>query len=110
MAKLISPHGSPELVILLLQGEELAAEKAKAEKLPKVNLSSRETGDLIMMGIGGFTPLTGFMGYEDWKSVCAEMKMPSKNGLFWPIPVTLSTDKETADKINIGDEVALYSE
>jgi sulfate adenylyltransferase len=110
MAKLISPHGSPALVILLLQGEELAAEKAKAEKLPKVNLSSRETGDLIMMGIGGFTPLTGFMGYEDWKSVCAEMKMPSKNGLFWPIPVTLSTDKETADKINIGDEVALYSE
>ncbi len=110
MAKLISPHGSPELVILLLQGEELAAEKAKAEKLPKVNLASRETGDLIMMGIGGFTPLTGFMGYEDWKSVCAEMKMPSKDGLFWPIPVTLSTDKETADKINIGDEVALYSE
>jgi len=109
MAKLISPHGSPELVTLLLEGDELAAEKQKAEKLLKINISSRETGDLIMLGIGGFTPLTGFMGHDDWKSVCSDMKMPSKNGLFWPIPITVSTDKETADKINIGDEVALFS-
>ncbi|QLH53459.1 MAG: Sulfate adenylyltransferase [Candidatus Kapaibacterium sp.] len=110
MAKLISPHGSPELIKLLLEGEELAEEKKKAQKLLKVNITSRKTGDLIMMGIGGFTPLTGFMGYDDWKSVCEEMKMPSKNGLFWPIPITVSTDKETADKIKIGDEVALYSD
>ncbi len=108
--KLISPHGSPELIELLLKGEELAEEKKKAEKLLRVNITSRETGDLIMMGIGGFTPLRGFMGYEDWKSVCSEMRMPSKNGLFWPIPVTVSCDKETADKIKIGDEVALYSD
>ncbi|MFP4370520.1 MAG: sulfate adenylyltransferase [Bacteroidota bacterium] len=109
-AKLISPHGNPELVELLLTGSMLDDEKIKAGKLAKVNLSSRETGDLIMMGIGGFTPLSGFMGYEDWKGVCAEMKMPSKNGLFWPIPVTLSVDKDKAGSINIGDEVALYSE
>lgn len=108
--KLISPHGSPELIELLLTGAELENEKKKAEGLTKVNLSSRETGDLIMMGIGGFTPLTGFMGKEDWKNVCSDMKMPSKDGLFWPIPVTLSADKAVADGINIGDEVALYSE
>ncbi len=110
MAKLISPHGSPELIILLLEGKALEDEKKKAASLPKINISSRESGDLIMLGIGGFTPLTGFMGYEDWKSVCSDMKMPSRKGLFWPIPVTLSTDKATADKLNIGDEVALYSE
>lgn len=108
--KLISPHGSPELIELLLKGQELEDEKKKAETLLQVNITSRESGDLIMMGIGGFTPLTGFMGYDDWKSVCSEMKMPSKNGLFWPIPVTLSTDKETADKIKLGDEIALYSD
>jgi sulfate adenylyltransferase len=110
MAKLISPHGSPTLIELLLTGNELAEQKKKAASLRKVNLSSRETGDLIMLGIGGFTPLTGFMGYEDWKSVCSEMKMPSKNGLFWPIPVTMSTDKSTADSIKIGEEIALYSD
>ncbi|MGQ9818573.1 MAG: sulfate adenylyltransferase [Candidatus Kapaibacteriales bacterium] len=110
MSNLISPHGSPTLIKLLLEGEELAEEKKKAESLLRVNITSRETGDLIMMGIGGFTPLTGFMGYDDWRSVCAEMKMPSKNNLFWPIPITVSTDKETADKIKIDDEVALFSD
>ncbi len=110
MAKLISPHGSPELITLLLEGNELTAEKQKAESMLRVNISSRETGDLIMLGIGGFTPLNGFMGHDDWKSVCSDMKMPSKGGLFWPIPITVSTDKGTADKINIGDEVALFSD
>lgn len=110
MAKLISPHGSPELIELLLTGQALTDEKKKAESLPRIPLSSRETGDLIMLGIGGFTPLKGFMGHDDWKGVCADMKMPSMNGVFWPIPVTLSTDKATADKLKIGDEVALYSD
>lgn len=109
-SKLIRPHGSDELIELLLSGAELEAEKKKAANLFKIPISSRESGDLIMLGIGGFTPLTGFMGKEDWKSVCSEMKMPSKNGLFWPIPVTLSASKADADKINIGDEIALYSE
>jgi sulfate adenylyltransferase len=109
MSKLISPHGSDELIELLLAGKELEAEKKKAATLPRIDISSRESGDLIMLGIGGFTPLTGFMGKEDWKSVCSDMKMPSKNGLFWPIPVTLSATKEDADKIKLGDEIALYS-
>ena len=56
-------------------------------------MTSRETGDVIMMGIGGFTPLTGFMTKADWQGVCDGMKMA--NGLFWPIPITLSTDKTT---------------
>jgi len=108
--KLISPHGSPELIELLLTGQALEDEKKKAAGLPKINISSRETGDLIMLGIGGFTPLKGFMGQDDWKSVCSDMKMPSMNGLFWPIPVTLSASKADADKINLGEEIALYSE
>ncbi len=109
-SKLVPPHGSDELVILLLEGQEKEAELKKAEGLKKVPLSSRETGDLIMMGIGGFTPLKGFMGKEDWEHVCSEMKMPSMGGTFWPIPVTLSADKELADSIEVGEEVALYSE
>lgn len=107
---LISPHGSNELIELLLVGKELEEEKKKAKGLPQIQISSRETGDLIMLGIGGFTPLKGFMGSEDWKSVCSDMKMPGMNGLFWPIPVTLSASKDEADKFKIGDEVALYSD
>ncbi len=105
MSKLVNPHGGGELKPLLLQGAALTEEKKRAQTLPKVKITSRETGDVIMMGIGGFTPLTGFMTKADWQGVCDGMKMA--NGLFWPIPITLSTDKATADGIQTGAEVAL---
>jgi sulfate adenylyltransferase len=105
MSKLVQPHGSVELEPLLLEGEALAAEKARAAALPKVRISSREAGDLIMMGIGGFTPLDGFMSRADWEGICDGYRMA--NGLFWPIPVTLSTDQDTADAIKTGAEVTL---
>jgi len=57
-------------------------------------MSSRETSDLIMIGIGAFSPLDGFMGSEDWKGVCEDLQM--KMGLFWPIPITLSVSRDEA--------------
>jgi sulfate adenylyltransferase len=106
MSKLVKPHGGGELKPLLLEGEALAAEKRRAEGLPRINISSREAGDIIMMGIGGFTPLEGFMTRADWEGVCDGMKMTS--GLFWPIPITLSTDEATAQAFDEGDDIALY--
>ena len=105
MSKLVNPHGSAELKPMLLEGDALAAEKARAETLPKIMISSRESGDLIMLGIGGFTPLEGFMTHADWQGVCDGMKMA--NGLFWPIPITLSSDAATTDGISLGQDVAL---
>lgn len=105
MSKLVNPHGGGELKPLLLEGEALAAEKARAETLPKLTISSREVGDVIMMGIGGFTPLTGFMTHADWEGVCDGMKMA--NGLFWPIPITLSTNQAEADTLKLGEDIAL---
>jgi len=105
MSKLVNPHGGGELKPLLLEGAALTEEKKRAATLTTVKTSSRETGDLIMMGIGGFTPLTGFMTKADWQGVCDGMKM--SNGLFWPIPITLSTDKVTAGNIKEGQDIAL---
>ena len=105
MSKLVNPHGGGELKPLLLTGSALSDEKKRAGTLPKIKMSSRETGDVVMLGIGGFTPLTGFMTKADWQGVCDGMKMA--NGLFWPIPITLSTDKASGDGIKTGAEVAL---
>lgn len=107
MSKLVPPHGKErKLKPLLLEGPALAAEKEKAKTLKVVPITSREASDLIMLGIGAFTPLDGFMGYDDWKGTCAEYKMA--DGTFWPIPITLSADKELADSIKNGEEVALF--
>ena len=105
MSKLVTPHGADQLKTLLLEGAERDAELARAASLPQIQISSREVGDLIMLGIGGFTPLDGFMGKADWQGICDSYTMA--NGLFWPIPITLSTDKATASTIADGDEIAL---
>ena len=106
MAKLVSPHGGGSLKPLLIEGAAGADELARAHALPSVRLSSRERGDLVMLGIGGFTPLDGFMSHGDWRGVCDDFRLA--NGLFWPIPITLSTDRDTARQIELGSEVALH--
>jgi sulfate adenylyltransferase len=103
--RLVPPHGASSLKPLMLSGDALAAERARAAKLPSVRVSSREKGDLIMLGIGGFTPLDGFMTRADWEGVCRDYRTAA--GVFWPIPITLSVDAASADSIGIGDEIAL---
>jgi len=102
---LVPPHGGGPLRPLLLAGSACADERRRAQSLPWVPVTSREKGDLIMLGIGGFTPLEGFMTHADWKRVCGEMMTAS--GLFWPIPITLSTDKQAANRIKVNSEIAL---
>ena len=105
MSNLVPPHGSKKLKTLALHGSERKSELKKAESLPRLMCSSREFGDVVMLGIGGFTPLDGFMNRADWQSVCDNMTM--KNGLFWPIPITLSTNDKT---IKEDQEVAIVYE
>lgn len=102
---LVNPHGKDKkLKPLLLTGDELKEELKRAKTLKQIKIASRESGDLIMMGIGGFTPIDGFMGYEDWKDICSDYRMI--DGTFWPIPITLSTDED----VKAGDEIALFSD
>ena len=105
MPGLVGPHGGAALKPLLLEGAARGEELLRAHSLPRVTITSREKGDLIMLGIGGFTPLDGFMTHGDWERVCDGMKLAS--GLFWPIPITLSVDKVTADSFATGAEIAL---
>jgi sulfate adenylyltransferase len=105
MLNLVKPHGGGPLKPLLLPEAERANEIARAGEMTKVPLSSREVSDLFMLAMGAYTPLEGFMGEADWRGCCTDMK--TSDGLFWPIPITLSCDEATADSIAIGDEVGL---
>jgi sulfate adenylyltransferase len=105
MGPLVRPHGGADLRPLLLEGSELERERKRALTLPRLPVSSRERGDIIMLGIGGFTPLDGFMSHADWRGVCDDMRTAS--GLFWPIPITVSAQAAAAEQIAIEQEVAL---
>jgi len=93
---------------LLLEGKAREEETKKAASLKRVPMTSRETSDLIMLGIGAFTPLDGFMGHDDWKGCGDDYQLASRKGVFWPIPITLSADQALADSIAIGEDVALW--
>ncbi len=105
MQRLVNPHGGGLLKPMLLEGAARDEALARAKTLPKLRVSSREKGDLVMLGIGGFTPLDGFMTHGDWQRVCDGMKLA--NGLFWPIPITLSAGSKEADWFRTGEEIAL---
>jgi sulfate adenylyltransferase len=98
---LVPPHGKGPLRPLSVAPAQVKEERARAASLRKLRVSSREKGDLIMLGIGGFTPLEGFMTRADWEGVCDGFRTAS--GLFWPIPITLSTNEDVA----VGTEITL---
>jgi len=105
MSQLVPPHNSEQVKPLLLPEAERVDERKRAEKLKKISLDSRAVSDVFMLAMGAYTPLDGFMGHDDWRGVCVDMKL--KNGVFWPIPITLSVQKDLADGILEEEEVAL---
>ena len=102
---LVDPHGGGGLEPRLLADEALAAERRRAATLPRLIVTSREKGDLVMLGIGGFTPLVGFMTRADWLAVCDGMTTAA--GVFWPIPITLSSPRSFADSVRAGQDITL---
>ncbi len=107
MSGLIAPHGGT-LIDRVVADADRASVAGSAEALPKLTLNTREASDLEMIGIGGFSPLTGFLGKADYASVVDRMHLD--NGVPWTIPVTLSVDKDEADAVGKAGGAALYSE
>ena len=108
MSKLVAPHGGKGLVCALLEGAACEAELKKAAGLKQIEISDRAKGDLIMLGIGGFSPLSGFMKKADWKGVCENFQMA--DGTFWPVPITLDVTTAEAAEIAEGSEIALVKD
>lgn len=101
---LIPPHGG-ELINRLATPEEKQNFLAKADSLPRVQLDERATSDLVMIAIGGFSPLNGFMEQNDYLGVVKEMRLA--NGLPWSVPVTLSVTEAEAEPLNEGSLIRL---
>lgn len=100
----IPPHGG-QLIQRHVTGAERLAALERAARCPRIRLTPREVSDLEMIGSGALSPLTGFLGQRDYRSVLSEMRLAS--GLVWALPVTLSVSRERADAIALDTEVGL---
>jgi sulfate adenylyltransferase len=98
----IPPHGGTLVNLLRTDADALAEE---ARNLPKLVVSPRELSDLEMLSVGALSPLTGFQGEEDYRTILDEMHLA--NGLAWAIPVTLSLTDVEAKRLGGVDAVAL---
>lgn len=103
----IKPHGG-ELINRVVEGKEREALIEKANAFKSLTLNPWSISDLELIAIGGFSPLTGFMGETDYKKVVEDTHL--ENGLVWSIPITLPVTEAQANELNIGDDIALYGE
>jgi sulfate adenylyltransferase len=101
------PHGGT-LINGLLSAEEAAEWRARASTLQTITLSRRELLDLNLLGIGAFSPLTGYMTSIDYRSVVDTMHLAS--GVAWSMPIVLPVSKELADTLTEGQTLMLRDE
>lgn len=100
----IPPHGG-QLINRIATPAEKAEFLEQAEQFPRVQLDDRALSDLVMIAIGGFSPLKGFMEQADYEKVVEDMRLTS--GLPWSLPVTLSVSEEVANQLKEGNWVRL---
>ncbi|HOE65915.1 MAG TPA: sulfate adenylyltransferase [Candidatus Hydrogenedentes bacterium] len=100
----IAPHGG-KLVNRVLKGDALAAAQKKAAKLPRITIDTYAAFDVDCIAKGIFSPLTGFMGEAETRSVLDTMHL--RPGIPWTIPILLTVDAKTGDTLELGGEVAL---
>lgn len=100
-------HGG-DLVNRQLVGTAREQALKKAASLSSISISDWAISDLELIGIGGFSPLTGFLGQKDYSSVLQTSRL--SNGTVWSVPITLSVTEKEADRYQIGDNIALKGE
>jgi sulfate adenylyltransferase len=105
MKEIVEPHGGILKPLLVSDVEHAKALHDEAKSLQRINLSSMEISDLIMMASGAFSPLDGFMGQEDYQAILNDMCL--SDGTIWPIPITLSISKEESHRLRVGQKISL---
>ena len=104
MEYFVPPHGG-KLVNRLVDAEKSETLKTESQQFLSITLSQRQHCDLELLMNGAFSPLTGFMGQQDYESVVHNLRLA--DGTLWPIPIVLDVSEQFAERLKIGQKIAL---
>jgi sulfate adenylyltransferase len=104
---MITPHGG-KLINLYCSKERKAKILSQVDQYPKIILDEKNLSDLELLASGAFSPLTGFMKKEDYRSVVEDMHL--ENGIPWTLPITLAVGKDVVKELSTHDEVILLDQ
>jgi sulfate adenylyltransferase len=99
----VPPHGG--LADVLVEPDHAAELHKRSLDWPSWHLTRRQLCDLELLAGGGFAPLDGFLGEDDYRGTCESMRLAS--GTLWPIPVTLDIPEETLAAVDPPGTLAL---
>jgi sulfate adenylyltransferase len=101
---LITPHGGrlQNLIVSNRRSKELVNASIDHHSW---TLTDRQLCDLDMLLSGAYSPLDGFLGKDDYKSVLETMRL--KDGILWPIPVMLDVTEDFANSVSHGEKIML---
>lgn len=102
----IQAHGGA-LINREVKGEERESLLAEAEKLQSITIDAWSVSDLELIGIGGFSPLTGFLGEKDYLEVVDHLHL--SDGTVWSIPINLAVTEEESTNLTVGETVAFMA-
>lgn len=101
---LISPHGGI-LIDRYAESSELERLRERAHSMVKVQVPTFIEDDLEMIAQGGFSPLRGFVGSDEYRNIVEHQRLMS--GLAWTIPITLPVSTAVANELKEGTQIAL---
>ncbi|MGJ3237526.1 MAG: sulfate adenylyltransferase [Anaerolineae bacterium] len=105
--ELIAPHGGT-LIDRLVPDAQRAALLQRAQQAPQVTLSSVSLSDVMLIAMGVFSPLKGFMEQDNYRRVVHDMHL--ETGEPWTIPIALPVESAFATELEVGQDVALVDE
>ncbi len=100
-AALVPPHGGKLVNRVLVD----APDAKDLQSMPEVRLDINKHMDTELIGVGTYSPLEGFLGQQDLRSVLDNMRL--QDGTEWPIPILLDVPSSIARRLSPGEPVRL---
>ena len=98
---LVQPHGGR----LVSRVAWPSTQSDNFESLPTVVITDKQHMEIEQIAIGTYSPIEGFLGEKDFRSVLSDTRLA--DGTIWSIPITLDVSYAVANGLSTGRDVGL---